>query len=171
MRINTISAYETTAEKFFGALESWDVDLLLDTRLKNTNQLAGFTKKDDLAYFVPKLLHADYVHDKLFAPAPTMLERYLHGNIGWDAYADAYREDIREREAVAQFYDRYGEYKSVCLLGTAAGERRRPAWRCSSRCSRPRRRASALAPPAPRSRFLRARAQPPFPHPLARCFT
>ena len=91
MRINTISAYETTAEKFFGALESWDVDLLLDTRLKNTNQLAGFTKKNDLAYFVPKLLHADYVHDKLFAPAPTMLERYLHGNIGWDAYADAYR--------------------------------------------------------------------------------
>ena len=107
MRINTISAYETTAEKFFGALESWDVDLLLDTRLKNTNQLAGFTKKNDLAYFVPKLLHADYVHDKLFAPAPTMLERYLHGNIGWDAYADAYREDIREREAVPQFYDRY----------------------------------------------------------------
>ena len=133
MRINTISAYETTAEKFFGALESWDVDLLLDTRLKNTNQLAGFTKKNDLAYFVPKLLHADYVHDKLFAPAPTMLERYLHGNIGWDAHADAYREDIREREAVPQFYDRYGEYKSVCLLGTATT----PAatWRCSSRCS------------------------------------
>lgn len=124
MRINTISAYETTAEKFFGALESWDVDLLLDTRLKNTNQLAGFTKKNDLAYFVPKLLHADYVHDKLFAPAPTMLERYLHGNIGWDAYADAYREDIREREAVPQFYDRYGEYKSVCLLGTATHMRR-----------------------------------------------
>lgn len=124
MRINTISAYETTAEKFFGALESWDVDLLLDTRLKNTNQLAGFTKKNDLAYFVPKLLHADYVHDKLFAPAPTMLERYLHSNIGWDAYADAYREDIREREAVPQFYDRYGEYKSVCLLGTATHKRR-----------------------------------------------
>ena len=92
--------------------------------MKNTNQLAGFTKKNDLAYFVPKLLHADYVHDKLFAPAPTMLERYLHGNIGWDAYADAYREDIREREAVPQFYDRYGEYKSVCLLGTATHKRR-----------------------------------------------
>ena len=38
--------------------------------------------------------------------------------------ADAYREDIREREAVPQFYDRYGEYKSVCLLGTATHKRR-----------------------------------------------
>ena len=124
MDIHTISAYETTAEKFFGALESWDVDLLLDTRLKNTNQLAGFTKKNDLAYFVPKLLHADYVHDKLFAPAPTMLERYLHGNIGWEAYAEAYREDMREREAVPRFFESYGEFDSVALVGTATRARR-----------------------------------------------
>ncbi|HIW75366.1 MULTISPECIES: DUF488 domain-containing protein [Gordonibacter] len=124
MRITTISAYETSADQFFGALESWDVDLLLDTRLKNTNQLAGFTKKNDLAYFVPRLLHADYVHDKLFAPAPTKLERYLHGNIDWDNFAAAYREDMREREAIPQFFDRYGKYQSVCLLGTATRQRR-----------------------------------------------
>lgn len=124
MRITTISAYETSADQFFGALESWDVDLLLDTRLKNTNQLAGFTKKNDLAYFVPRLLHADYVHDKLFAPAPTKLERYLHGNIDWDNFAAAYREDMREREAIPQFFDRYGTYQSVCLLGTATRQRR-----------------------------------------------
>lgn len=124
MNIHTISAYETSAERFFGRLEAWEADLVLDARLKNTNQLAGFTKRDDLAFFVDRIAHARYVHDKLFAPAPTMLERYLHGNIGWDAYADAYREDIREREAVPQFYDRYGEYKSVCLLGTATHKRR-----------------------------------------------
>ena len=124
MQINTISAYEASAEQIFDDLASWGVDLLLDTRLKNTNQLAGFTKKNDLAYFVPRLLHADYVHDKLFAPAPTMLERYLHGNIGWDAFADAYREDMRERDAVPHFFNRYGEYRSVCLLGTATHKRR-----------------------------------------------
>lgn len=124
MNIYTTSAYETTAEKFFDALLKEKVDLLLDTRLKNTNQLAGFTKKNDLEYFVPKLLHADYVHDKLFAPAPTILERYLHGNLTWDAYADAYREDMRERDAVGQFFDHYGEYRSVCLLGTATRKRR-----------------------------------------------
>lgn len=124
MDIHTISAYETTAEKFFDALLAEKIDLLLDTRLKNTNQLAGFTKKSDLEYFVPKLIRADYVHDKLFAPAPTILERYLHGNIAWDAYADAYREDMRERDAVEQFFNRYGEYGSICLLGTATRKRR-----------------------------------------------
>ena len=48
-----------------------------------------------------------------------MMERYIHGNIGWDAYADAYREDMREREAVPQFFDRYGDCESVALVGTA----------------------------------------------------
>lgn len=124
MRIETISAYETSAEKFFGSLEEWKCDLVLDTRLKNTNQLAGFTKRDDLAYFVKHLVHAHYAHDKLFAPAPTKLERYLHGNIDWDAFADAYREDLREREAIPQFFDRYGDYDSVALVGTATRTRR-----------------------------------------------
>ncbi len=124
MRIETISAYETSAEAFFGRLEEWDTDLVLDTRLKNTNQLAGFTKRDDLAFFANRIAHARYEHDTLFAPAPTMLERYLHGNIGWDAYADAYREDMRERDAVSLFFERYGDSASVALVGTATRARR-----------------------------------------------
>lgn len=124
MQINTISAYETSAEEFFGHLEEWKADLVLDTRLKNTNQLAGFTKKNDLAYFVEKLIGARYVHDKLFAPAPTKLERYLHGNIGWEEFAEAYRLAMREREAIPQFFDRYGSCTSVALLGTATRQRR-----------------------------------------------
>lgn len=124
MQVNTISAYETTAEAFFERLAEWKVDLVLDTRLKNTNQLAGFTKRDDLAFFVERLAHARYVHDKLFAPAPTMLERYLHGNIGWEAYAEAYREDMREREAVPRFFECYGGFESVALVGTATRSRR-----------------------------------------------
>ena len=52
MHIHTLSAYETSAEEFFKRLVDWKVDLVVDTRLKNTNQLAGFTKRDDLAYFV-----------------------------------------------------------------------------------------------------------------------
>ena len=105
MHIHTISAYETSAEEFFKRLVDWKVDLVVDTRLKNTNQLAGCTKRDDLAYFVEELVHARYVHDKLFAP-------------------DAYREDMREREAVPQFFDRYGDCESVALVGTATRSRR-----------------------------------------------
>ncbi len=124
MIINTLSAYETSAASFFDCLESWQADLVLDTRLKNTNQLAGFTKRDDLDFFVNRVAHAHYVHDKLFAPAPTMLERYLNGNITWDAYAAAYRDLMLEREARAWFYDTYGTYESVALVGTATRARR-----------------------------------------------
>ena len=122
--IHTISAYETTASKFFGCLEEGKIDLALDVRLKNTNQLAGFTKRDDLAYFVKRLTGAEYKHDLLFAPAPTLFERYIHGNIDWDAYASAYRDDLRERNAIEQFFDRYGDKRSVALVGTATRARR-----------------------------------------------
>ena len=124
MDIHTISAYETTASKFFGCLEELKIDLALDVRLKNTNQLAGFTKRDDLAYFVKRLTGAEYKHDLLFAPAPTLFERYIHGNIDWDAYASAYRDDLRERNAIEQFFDRYGDKRSVALVGTATRARR-----------------------------------------------
>ena len=124
MDIHTISAYETTASKLFGCLEEWKIDLALDVRLKNTNQLAGFTKRDDLAYFVKRLTGAEYKHDLLFAPAPTLFERYIHGNIDWDAYASAYRDDLRERNAIEQFFDRYGDKRSVALVGTATRARR-----------------------------------------------
>lgn len=124
MLIHTISAYETSAEDFFGRLADWRVDMLLDTRLKNTNQLSGFTKRDDLAFFADKVAHAQYAHDKLFAPAPTMLERYLNGNIGWESYASAYRADMEKRAAVAHFLERYGDFESIALVGTATRKRR-----------------------------------------------
>lgn len=124
MVFTTLSAYETSAEEFFNHLEQQRVDLVLDARLKNTNQLAGFTKKNDLDYFVGRIIHARYSHDKLFAPAPTMFERYLNGNIDWDAYSCAYRNEMSERRAIPQFFERYGEFESVALVGTGTRARR-----------------------------------------------
>ena len=71
-----------------------------------------------------RLTGAEYKHDLLFAPAPTLFERYIHGNIDWDAYASAYRDDLRERNAIEQFFDRYGDKRSVALVGTATRARR-----------------------------------------------
>lgn len=124
MEFHTISAYETSAEEFFGLLEAWNVDLVLDARLKNTNQLAGFTKRNDLAYFVPRIISARYEHDVQFAPAPTVMERYLHGNISWDEFAASYRADMLKRKAPERFFDLYCMHTSVALLGTATKKRR-----------------------------------------------
>ena len=124
MHIHTLSAYETTAEAFFDKLAEWDADLVLDVRLKNTNQLAGFTKRDDLDYFVHKIQHADYAHDVLFSPATTVLERYLRGSMDWEEFFVTYHKEMVERDAVAQFFERYGGYRSVAIVGTATHKRR-----------------------------------------------
>lgn len=124
MDVRTISAYEITAEEFFTDLIDWKTDVLIDTRRKNTNQLAGFTKKADLEYFVPTIAHADYAHDLLLAPEPMTLEQYLKGALSWDEYAKRYRADIEQRKSIDHFFDTYGDADSVCLLGTATHKRR-----------------------------------------------
>lgn len=122
--LSTISAYEVTAADFFETLRARGVDLLLDVRLKNTNQLCGFTKQGDLAYLVGAICHGDYVHDLALAPTPELLERYLGHWIAWEEYARQYRELLESRAAAAQFRERYGAYHHICLLGTATKKRR-----------------------------------------------
>lgn len=68
MKINVLSAYQTTAEEFFNKILGWKATLVLDIRLKNTNQLSGFTKQEDLEYFTHVIAHADYVHDVEYSP-------------------------------------------------------------------------------------------------------
>lgn len=73
MKINVLSAYQTTAEEFFNKILGWKATLVLDIRLKNTNQLSGFTKQEDLEYFTHVIAHADYVHDVEYSPTKSML--------------------------------------------------------------------------------------------------
>ena len=54
MKINVLSAYQTTAEEFFNKILGWKATLVLDIRLKNTNQLSGFTKQEDLRILHPR---------------------------------------------------------------------------------------------------------------------
>lgn len=124
MKIHTLSAYETTAEEFFDKLASWNTDLVLDARLRNTNQLSGFTKRDDLAYFVKNIQHADYVHDPKLAPASTVLERYLNGSLSWEDFFKDYHGEMVDRHMIPDFLKLYGGYNSIALVGTATKKRR-----------------------------------------------
>lgn len=123
-RVFAISAYQTSAEEFFGRLEREGAQLVLDVRLRNTNQLAGFTKKRDLAYFVPRLSGARYEHNLAFAPEPDMLDDYLKKRIDFDQYAKRYEELMEDRGALRMFRELYGGYGVVALLGTATRQRR-----------------------------------------------
>lgn len=124
MKLNVISAYETSAQDFFDQLEAWHVDMVVDIRLKNTNQLAGFTKLHDIEYFTHRILNANYAHDVEFSPAATTLAKYLDHKMTWEEYFAEYKQEMEERNAVADFIERYGEYDSVALIGTATKKRR-----------------------------------------------
>lgn len=124
MQLHAISAYQTSAEDFFTTLQTWQVDLVLDVRLHNTTQLDGFTKEKDLAYFVQQIDHATYVHDVEFAPKDQDLYDYLHHKMSWEGFSAAYERDLRERNAVADFFIKYGKYKSIAIVGTATKKRR-----------------------------------------------
>src|SRR5438045_349768 len=98
MQLYTIGFTQRSAADFFGALKGAGVKRLLDVRLNNTSQLAGFTKREHLPYFLRELCGADYVHEPLLAPSPELFtfRRKQHGN--WDDYAAGYRRLLAERE-------------------------------------------------------------------------
>lgn len=124
MKLNVISAYETTAQAFFEQLEAWHVDMVVDIRLHNTNQLSGFTKLHDIEYFTHRILNANYAHDVEFSPATTTLAKYLDHQLTWEEYFAEYAQEMKERNAIQDFIERYGEYDSVVLIGTATKKRR-----------------------------------------------
>lgn len=121
--IITMSAYETSAETFFSTLQKYKVELLLDVRLHNTNQLAGFTKRRDLEYFCRAIAGADYAWEPKLSPDQEILQPYLHHTIGFDEFESGYRALMESRDGVGLFRREYGRYGSVALLGTSTKKR------------------------------------------------
>jgi uncharacterized protein (DUF488 family) len=70
---------------------------LVDIRLKNVSQLAGFTKKSDLPYFLETICGIDYMHEPLLAPTEEILDDYKKRKGSWDAYEPRFLDLMRER--------------------------------------------------------------------------
>ena len=105
MEIYTIGFTRKSAAEFFGLLRRAGIRRLIDVRLKNTSHLAGFTKRDDLEFFLREICGADYRHEPLLAPSPEILEGYKKKRISWEQYETEYRALI-ERRNVHQAIDR-----------------------------------------------------------------
>jgi len=98
MEIFTIGFTQTTAEDFFGRLKSHRIERLLDVRLNNRSQLAGFAKRDDLAYFLRELASARYEHAPLLAPSQEILSAYKkEKSISWSEYEERFMALMRDR--------------------------------------------------------------------------
>lgn len=96
MTIYTIGFAKKTAEKFFEALRGSGAKHLLDIRLSNTSQLAGFTKRNDLSYFLRQLVKMEYHEVPILAPEESILKEYRKTG-DWAKYEKRYLELIRQR--------------------------------------------------------------------------
>jgi len=97
MKIYTIGFTQKNAEAFFGFLKSENIATLIDVRLNNISQLAGFAKKDDLKYFLRELCGANYIHIPDLAPTKDILNAYKKGNISWTVYEDKFLNLMSKR--------------------------------------------------------------------------
>ena len=79
MRIYTLGFSHKSAEEFFDILRETGVRRVVDIRRSNTNQLAGFTKKDDLRYFLQVILDIPYTHELALAPSADLMRAYKIG--------------------------------------------------------------------------------------------
>ena len=98
MEVYTIGFTKRTAGDFFGALRRAGIQRLLDVRLNNASQLAGFTKREDLLFFLRELCGADYVHDTRLAPTPELLADYRKRGASWQEYERRFRALMAERQ-------------------------------------------------------------------------
>jgi uncharacterized protein (DUF488 family) len=98
MEVYTIGFTQTTAEHFFGRLKVAGVQRLLDVRLNNSSQLAGFAKAKDLPFFLDELVGASYEHDPRLAPTQALLDDYKKHHGDWATYAHSFLELLAERD-------------------------------------------------------------------------
>lgn len=90
MRVYTIGFTKTSAESFFTRLQRAGVKRVLDVRLNNVSQLAGFAKKDDLRYFLKAICGIEYAHRPDLAPTQEMLDVYRKQRGPWEDYEEQF---------------------------------------------------------------------------------
>lgn len=120
MEIYTIGFTQTTAEHFFTRLADARVERLLDVRLNNTSQLAGFAKAQDLPYFARELLGAVYEHEPLLAPTQDILDAYKKRKGDWVAYEREFQA-LMERRRIDEVLSAVTFARRTALLCSEAG--------------------------------------------------
>lgn len=113
--IHTIGYTKKSLEEFIRRLQEADVEAVIDVRLRNTSQLAGFSKRDDLAFLLRKGFGIEYEHKPELAPTPDILEAYKAGG-EWEAYEESFRQLLDEREAEDAGRDVLSRFQRPCLL-------------------------------------------------------
>jgi len=98
VEIYTIGFTKKRAEQFFDALKRAGIKRLIDIRLNNSSQLAGFAKQDDLAFFLREICGAEYIHQLILAPTKEILDGYKKNKLTWEEYERRFKSLLDERK-------------------------------------------------------------------------
>jgi uncharacterized protein (DUF488 family) len=98
LKLYTIGFTKKDARTFFGLLIDNQVRTIIDVRIHNQSQLAGFTKKEDLPYFLEKIAGIGYVHLIEAAPEESLMKDLHSGKITWQAFETTYRDLLAKRK-------------------------------------------------------------------------
>jgi len=96
--IYTIGFTKKKAEYFFETLCGTKARRLIDIRLNNVSQLAGYAKRDDLKYFLRKICGIEYEHIPELAPTDDILDDYKKKIIDWNGYEKRFNALLEERK-------------------------------------------------------------------------
>jgi uncharacterized protein YeaO (DUF488 family) len=114
IKLYTIGFTEKAAEQFFTLLKTAEVKKILDIRINNVSQLAGFAKGKDLAYFAKAIIDADYEHNIDLAPTKELLKDYRDNKINWTQYEKKYMDTLHKRDILNKLD--LNKLDGVCLL-------------------------------------------------------
>lgn len=116
MNIFTMGFTKKNAEQFFELIKKNNIEILIDVRLNNQSQLAGFTKGKDLTYLLKKICECNYEHNISLAPTKEILQSYKKNEISWAQYEKQYNDLIVRRKVASNFKNKYTSYSDVLLL-------------------------------------------------------
>ena len=97
MKVFTIGFTKKSARRFFELIRDSGAKRVVDVRLNNVSQLAGFTKKDDLAYFLKEICGIEYAHLPELAPTQDMLDGYKKKHGDWGTYEARFLDLMKQR--------------------------------------------------------------------------
>ena len=123
MEIYSIGFTQKSAAQFFGALKSAGIRRLVDIRLNNRSQLAGFTKNTDLPFFLRELCGAEYVHEPLLAPTQEMLDEYKKKKGHWADYEELFLALMAKRDISSALDPKDFQEPTVLLCSEPTAEK------------------------------------------------
>ena len=122
MEVYTIGFTKRTAPEFFGTLRKTGIKRLIDVRLNNSSQLAGFTKVGDFPFFLDEICGIEYIHEPMLAPTKDILNSYKKEKGSWEEFEKRFVALLSERRVEDNFDKSLFEVPTILLCSEASPE-------------------------------------------------